>query len=406
MTSPPRSIRPRLLVLNQYYWPGVEATAHLLTELCEALADEYDVTVITGLAEDTRPGRGVRNGVEIVRVRSTRYVRQRLTLRGVNYFTYVSAALRRGLAERRPDLVLCLTDPPFLGAAAYTIARRFRVPLVVVIQDVFPEIAVRLGQLKNAVLVRWFERLVQFYVRRAARVVVIGNTMRRRIAAKGLEPRRIQVIPNWVETETIRPHAGTNDWAAEHGLDGRFVVMHSGNVGHSQDLDSLVEAATFLRDLHELEILIIGFGARHGELTALAERLEARQVRFLPYQPRSVLSQSLSAADIHVVGLASGLSGLVVPSRLYGILATGRPVIVSAEGDCESAQIVQEARCGIVVPPGDPGALAGAIRSAHEGNLDLRAMGARARAWALAEGDRSVAVSRYRALLREVRAGR
>ena len=130
--------------------------------------------------------------------------------------------------------------------------------------------------------------------------------------------------------------------------------------------------------------------------------LEVEQVRFLGYQPRDVLSKSLSAADIHVVGLARGLSGYVVPSRLYGILAVGRPVIVAADRDSETAQLVQQVGCGVIVPPGRPELLAAAIRSAHEGELDLRTMGERGREHVTAEADRRVAVGRYRSLLHEV----
>ena len=136
--------RQRILVLNQYYWPGVEATANLLTELCEALADDYDVTVIAGAAPEA-PARQVRNGVEIVRVRSTTYERSRLSRRALNYLTYVVGVMWKGMFARRPDLVICMTDPPFIGSMARVVAARFRAPLLVIAQDVFPEIAVKLG---------------------------------------------------------------------------------------------------------------------------------------------------------------------------------------------------------------------------------------------------------------------
>jgi glycosyltransferase involved in cell wall biosynthesis len=181
--------------------------------------------------------------------------------------------------------------------------------------------------------------------------------------------------------------------------------MHSGNVGHAQGLESRVRATTFQRDLGDLQVAIIGGGARHAELVELARVLEADSVRFLPYQPRDVLSQSLSAASVHVVGLAAGLSGYVVPSRLYGILAAARPVIVAADGESETAQVVERVGCGVVVPPDRPELLAGAIRRAHGGELDLEAMGRRGREYVVAEADREVAVGRYRSLLREL-AGR
>ena len=396
--------RPRLLVFNQYYWPGLEATAHLLSELCASLADEYEITVLTGRLAIPRadPGRTAHDGVEIVRVASTSFDRSRLFLRGVNYMTYLLGSLRAGLEAERPDVVLCMTDPPIIADVALLVARRFDVPLVVVSQDVFPEVAVELKRLESPALVGLMRALIGYYLRRADRVVAIGETMRRRLEQKGAPAQRIRVIPNWVDTGQIHPAPRDNDWTREHGLDGKFVVMHSGNIGHAQDLDALVRATTFLRDLDDLVVAVIGGGARHADLLELAELLEADRVVFLGYQPRQTLSLSLSAAGIHVVGLARGLSGYVVPSRLYGILAAGRPVIVAADADSETAQVVEREGCGIVVPPGRPELLAEAIRAAHDGVFDLDEMGRRGREYVTREADRSVATGRYRSLIGEL----
>ena len=280
--------KPRLLVLNQYYWPGIEATAQLLTELCEALAEDMDITVVTGVlhAHEDEPRHEWRNGVEIVRVASTSFERSKILARAANYASYLTSALLRGVRGQRPDVVLCMTDPPIVADVALLVARRFRAPLVVISQDVFPEIAVQLKRLENPVLMSLLRGLVGLYLRRADRIVAIGDTMRRRLEAKGAKPERLRVIPNWVDTSRLAPLDKANPWARNSGLDSKFVVMHSGNVGHAQDLDSLVRAATFLRDLDDLRIMIIGTGARHAELTALAERLEVDQVQFLYYQSR------------------------------------------------------------------------------------------------------------------------
>jgi glycosyltransferase involved in cell wall biosynthesis len=395
------SHRPRLLVLNQYYWPGVEATANLLTELCEAFAAEYDVTVITGRAPHV-PAREVRNGVEILRVRSTVYERSRLSRRALNYLTYVVGVLWKGLFRRRPDLVLCMTDPPFVAAIGRIVAARFRAPLLVIAQDVFPEIAVKLGRLRNPVVVRALRLLVDPSLRSADRVVAIGDTMKRRLEEKGVRPARICVIPNWVDVDRVRPAGRQNPWAREHRLLKRFVVMHSGNVGYAQDLDTLIRACTFLRDLDNLAVRIIGGGARRDELSQLARRLDTDKVRFMSWQPYDLRSLSLSSADVHVVGLARGLAGYVVPSRLYGILAAGKPVIAAAEADSETAELVARVGCGVVVSPGNPYALAQAIRAAQDGEYDLAEMGRLARAFAEQEADRPIAIARYEAVLREL----
>jgi colanic acid biosynthesis glycosyl transferase WcaI len=397
--------RPRLLVFNQYYWPGIEATAHLLSDLCRALADDFEITVVTGILRDTAPeaGQVEHDGVSVVRVASTAFDRRRLLPRGINYVTYLAQSLRFGLRATPPDVVLCMTDPPIIGDIALLVARRFRVPLVVISQDVFPEIAVEVQRLENPALVWTLRTMIRVYLERADRIVAIGETMRDRLVVKGAAPERISVIPNWVDTSAIRPQPRDNAWARSQDLVDKFVVMHSGNVGHAQNLDALVRSLTFLRDLDDLAAVIIGAGARLTDLVELARVVEADALRFLPYQPREILSETLSTAHVHVVGLARGLSGYVVPSRLYGILAAGRPVIVAAEASSETAQVIERVGCGVVVPPGQPLLLAKAIRAAHDGELDLEAMGARGREYVLAEAERSVAVGRYRTLLRELR---
>jgi glycosyltransferase involved in cell wall biosynthesis len=396
-----------VLVLNQYYWPGVEATAHLLSELCEALADEFHVTVVTGMvAGADAPGRSSRAGVDIVRVGSTAYDRSRLSLRALNYLTYLGLSVWEGLKVERPDVVLCMTDPPVIADVALVLARRFDAPLVVVSQDVFPEVAVALERLDNPALVEVLRLATRLYLKRAERVVAIGDTMRERLEDKGAEHERIVVIPNWVDTSDLEPRPRDNAWAREHGLADKFVVMHSGNIGHAQDLDTLIRTATFLRDLDDLRIVVIGGGARRDELKELAKILDADQVRFMGYQPRELLADSLSSADVHVVGLARGLSGYVVPSRLYGVLAVGRPVIAAAESDSETAKVVGSVGAGVVVPPGRPELLARTLRRAHDGELDLTGMGERGRTYVASEADRAVAVDRYRQLLRELVNGR
>jgi colanic acid biosynthesis glycosyl transferase WcaI len=397
--------RPRILVLNQYYWPGVEATAHLLTELCEALAEDYDVEVVTGVlhGHEDSPHESQRNGVKIVRVVSTSYERSELSRRAANYFSYLGSALAHALRSPAPDLVMCMTDPPIVGDVGVVVGRRFGVPVLVISQDVFPEIATQLGRLRNPALIGVLAGLVGGYLRRADGIVAIGETMRERLEAKGARPDRVRVIPNWVDTNAITPQPRDNEWAQKHDLVSKFVVMHSGNVGHAQDLDSLVRAATFLRDRDELRIVIAGFGARHTEMVELAHRLEvADLVRFFPYQKRERLPLSLSSADVHVVGLAKGLAGYVVPSRLYGILSAGRPVIAAADNESETAQLVRKIGCGTVIPPGRPELLARTIRAAAEGEYDLAEMGRLGRAYVEREADRSVAMTRYRSLVAEL----
>jgi glycosyltransferase involved in cell wall biosynthesis len=396
--------RPRVLVLNQYYWPGVESTGFLLSELCGALAEEFDITVVTGKPRvGVNARRVVHDGVTVIRVPSTTFRRANIWLRAINYATYLVGSALAGLRQRRPDVVLAMTDPPVIADVALLVARRFHVPLVVISQDVFPEIAVELDRLENPLVVACLRRAVRFYLERADHVVAIGETMKARLEEKGAPVDRLEVIPNWVDTNALTPQPRNNEWSTANRLNDCFVVMHSSNVGHAQDLDTLVRAAALLRDVDRLAIVVVGDGARRDEIATLAAELGVNDiVRFLPYQERDVLPLSLSAADVHVVGLAAGLSGYVVPSRLYGILAVGRPVIVAADADSETAQLVAGVGCGVVMSPGRPERLADVIRAGHGGELDLAAMGAAGRQYVVANADRDVAAARYRALLRRV----
>jgi putative colanic acid biosynthesis glycosyltransferase WcaI len=394
--------RARILVFNQYYAPAFEATGQLLTQLCEDLAREYDVTVVTGVVEGAEAGRERRDGVDVVRVASTAFERRRLSLRATNYVTYAGASVWHAVTEAKPDLVLCMSDPPFVSAIAHVAATRFGAPYVAIVQDVFPEIATQLGRLENPVLVGSLGALVGYGLKHANRVVAIGETMRARLVAKGVSAGRISVIPNWVDAHELAPQPKDNEWARRHDLHDRFVVMHSGNVGYAQNLQTLVRASTFLRDLDRLRFVVIGSGARQADLVDLAERLEADNFLFLSYQPRELLPQSLSAADLHFIGLAPGLSGYIVPSRMNGVLSVGRPVVVGADADAEIARVVATAGCGIRVPAGRPELLAEAIRDAYGGRYDLEELGRRGREYVLSEIHSEISLGRYRRLVAEL----
>ena len=253
--------------------------------------------------------------MRIVRVRSTAYERSQLHLRAANYASYLGDTVLTALRGERPDLVLCMTDPPIVGDIGLLVARRFGAPLLVISQDVFPEIAERVKRLEQPLVLGALRRLVALYLRRADRVVAIGDTMKLRLEAEGRAGRADRGDPQLGRHDGARARSrGATPGRREQGLDRAFVVMHSGNVGHAQDLDTLVRAATFLRDLD-------GLADRRDRLRRAARRADAARrasrgdgtVRFLGYQPRARLSLSLAAADLHYVGLARGLSGLRRP---------------------------------------------------------------------------------------------
>jgi len=207
----------------------------------------------------------------------------------------------------------------------------------------------------------------------------------------------VHVIHNWADCSAITPGPKDNSFARAHGLADRFVLMHSGNVGLSQNLDLLVEAAARLQSRDRLVIAIVGDGARRQVLQDQASRRGLVNIRFFPYQPKELLHESFAAADAFLVSLKPGLEGYIVPSKLYGILASGRPFVAAVDPSCEAALIAREHECGRVAVPGDVDALAGAIAALYDDPAGAQAMGENARRAAL-RFDRHAAVDAYHGL--------
>ena len=407
--------RLHVAFFNRSYHPDTSATGQLLTELCESLVSEhgYRVSVVAGVppipaADDgVRPTRGivsrtVQGGVDVFRARGTRFSKRRFIGRASNYVTYFMSACYAGLRLDRPDVVVALTDPPIIGLAALVAARRFGAPFVMSYRDIFPEVARLLEDFQSDAVERMLQAVNGFLVRHADRNVALGETMRRRlIDGKGAPADRTLVIPDWADCEAIVPGPKRNPFAERHGLADKFVVMHSGNIGLSQALDTLVDAADALRDVADLEVVFVGDGVKKPALQEQARRLGLTNVRFLPYQPQAALTESFATADVFVVSLKAGLSGYIVPSKLYGILAAGRPYVSAVEEDSEVVHIARAYDCGLVAEPGKPRSLAEQILTLYHDRARTRRMGDNGRRAAF-DFDRRAHVAAYARLFREL----
>ncbi|HEX9822727.1 MAG TPA: sugar transferase [Methylomirabilota bacterium] len=394
---------------NRSYHPDTSATGQLLTELCESLVRHHGwrVTVVTGVPLLPSGGAGAARrerhaGVAIVRARGTRYSKRRFVGRAANYVTYFLSACWAGLRLDRPDVVVALTDPPIIGLAGWLASRRFGAPLVMAYQDVFPEVARLLEDFQSEIVNRGLQAVNCFLVGQAERTVAIGETMRRRlIEGKGADPARTTVIADWVDCEAVVPAPRDNGFARAHGLDGAFVVMHSGNIGLSQGLETLVEAAAHLAHLPDLQVVFVGEGVKAPALRAQVRALGLTNVRFLPFAPTERLSESFGAADVFVVSLKPGLAGYIVPSKLYGILAAGRPYVAAVEEECEVTAITRRWDCGLLAEPAKPRDLADKILRLYQDRALARRLGGNARRAAL-EFDRRRQVGAYHRLLHGV----
>jgi len=400
---------------NRSYYPDFGATGQLLTELCEDLVARfgYEVTVVAGMplaAEQALQPmhwyapirREERNGVRILRAWGTARPTRQFTGRIANYLSYFVSASVASVRIGRPDVVVSLTDPPIVSLTAIASARLTGAKFVFLCQDVFPEVARLLEDFQNSKVEAVLSWIGRFTVRQADRIITLGDTMTRRLQeTKGADVRKVTVIHNWSDADAIRPAPKDNAFTREHGLSDAFVVMHSGNVGQSQDVDALLDVADLLRDLPQVVIAIVGEGSRKAHLQAEAARRSLGNVRFFPYQPKSRLIDSFAAADLFIVSLKRGLAGYIVPSKLYGILVAGRPFVAAIEADSEAAQIAREHDCGVVVEPGDRRAIASAIRDLVLDPDRRQALAAHARAAGLVY-DRPRAVEAYRDVFEQV----
>lgn len=400
--------RRHVCFVNRVYPPASGATGALLAELAPALVDRgWRVTVLTGPAEDAPASEVTAAGVHVERVSALSFTREHTARRALAYVSLFPAFLARALQVSTPDVVVTKTDPPMLKVLGPLLARLTGARAVHWAQDLYPEVAEGVGVIaENGLLARALRRLSSWALRGHDHVVTVGRCMRERLTRdRGLAPDRVSVVPNWPPAAVRPVPRDENPFRATHDLTDRFVVMYSGNMGLAHPFDAVLDAADRLEsERPEVLFLLVGEGPRKEELQAQVARRGLSTVRFLPFQPRERLAESLSAADLHLVTMRPELEGLVVPSKLYGALGAGRPALFLGPPGSEAARVVAEHDCGAVLPEPSGAALAEAIRAWHD-DPD-RWAGAAERARAAVADARTDAAERFDALLRAVAAGR
>jgi glycosyltransferase involved in cell wall biosynthesis len=396
-----------ILAVNQFYAPDISATSQLLTQLCEDLVrggDEVSVIASRGqyLGGAKLAARETIRGVDVVRPPSSSLGKTTIAHRLADYSSFWVSSIAQAAKTRRPDVILALSTPPMIAFGAALVAKARGIPLVTWVQDVYPEVAVAFGLFGDRHPACLALRVLNRVAHRAARrSVVLSEGMAARVLVQGQRRERLRVIPNWSDGQAIVPvPAEDNAFRAAHDLQRRFVVLYSGNLGVGHDMATLIDAARQLESSHpEVLLLFIGEGGRRAEAEQCAEGLS--NVRFLPYQPPDRLALSLSAGDVHVASLREGLAGLLVPSKLYGILAAGRPLLYVGPEGCEVTRVVREHDVGWTGRPGQSAELAGAIAKAASDPRWVRERGERARRVFQERYDRPIAVTRWRAVLAE-----
>ena len=384
----------RILVLCPHYEPDVAPTGTVMTAIArELVAQGHELHVVTALPwyrlHDVEPewrGRPWRTERapwgRITRVHPFPTDKSNIRARAMGFAGFIGlSSIMAVCSRRRPDVVFAMSPPLPIGIAGLVVARLRRAPFVFNIQDVFPDVAVELGLLTSKRVIRAASALERFAYRHADAVTVLSDDLRDNVIAKIGEQRRhrtrVAVIPNFVDTVAIAPAPKDNAYRHEHGLDGKTVVMYAGNVGLSQSIGLLLDAARALRDRRDVVFVVNGGGAARPGLEAEAAGLP--NVQFVDYQPIERLPEVLAAADIHVVLLKTGLAKASVPSKLYSILAAGRPVLASVDPGTEVVRTLERAGAGVSVPPDDPAAFLDALRTMLDDPAGAEAQGAAGR---------------------------
>jgi glycosyltransferase involved in cell wall biosynthesis len=402
----------KLIFINRFYYPDHSATSQLLTDLATDLAaNGREVHVIASRQLYQSPGANlpandIVGGVQIHRVWSTSFGRDFLPGRLVDYLTfYATVGVRLLSLLRKGDVVIAKTDPPLISVLAAACAEVTGARLVNWMQDVFPEIAQRLNVTLPRPVATSLIFLRNWSLRRAHLTVALGERMRDQLErAAGLDDGRLTVIHNWADAELISPiEFGGSPLRRDWGIENRFVVAYSGNMGRAHEFETIVSAIRELREETDVVFLFIGGGSRANWLRAQIERRQlTKQVIFVPYVERSRLSESLGAADVHLVSLNPELEGLIVPSKFYAIAAAGRPTLFVGDPDGEIGRIVARYECGYSIPVGEASTLTRRIRSLKASPDHCRRLGQAARTALLAKFDRKGAFELWQAAIRRV----
>jgi colanic acid biosynthesis glycosyl transferase WcaI len=374
-------------LLNLYYPPDTSATAKMAAAFVEPLAARHDVTIVCGRPSydptERRPWhlwqQERTNNVRVIRVGSTDYPRTQMARRVLIYLSYVALCVPRALFVPC-DVVLAMTDPPFQGIVGAFVALLKRKPYVYNIRDMYPDMAVGGSLVAPGLLSRIWELLHRWALRRATRVIVLGDDMRARIVAKGIPSERISTVRDGTElapVDAAAPPAAVDPHVVRAIRGGfKFVLLHAGNLGFYGAWSTLLSGARQLAP-DGVSLVFVGDGAQRAQLER--EAAGAANIRFLPFFPASKVPSVLAAGDLHVITVKRGLEGVVVPSKLYGILAAGRPILVVASRETDAASLGARRGFGLSADPDEPEEMVAVVRTLLQEPARLQSMAAAAR---------------------------
>ena len=372
-----------ILILTLVFPPDSVSTAQIMGDLaCDLKLFGHAVTVLTTTphynrdfeAESKQPlkkhwgcllKKSAYHGIPVFHTlmpKKGRSVLLRLIAWTIFHFLGTFAGI---VAIPKPDIIIAPSPPLTIGLSAWIIGWIRRAPFIYNVQEIYPDIAINLGTIRNSLLIRSLFSLERFVYKKASRVTVIAAQMRARLLEKQVEPEKVVVIPNFVDLSDFGPLAKDNGFSRKYNFYDKFLISYAGNMGPAQQLEVFVEAAHILRNEAQIHFLMLGDGTLQSTLQRQVEDYNLPNFTFLPYQPYSMMPQIYAASDLCLVPLAPQAGSVAVPSKVYRIMACARPILANVDVNTDLGRLVINTKCGAVIAPGKSVALANAIREAN-----------------------------------------
>lgn len=406
-----KTTKMRILIYSYNYYPEPIGIAPLMTELAEGLVKRgYDVRVLTAMP--WYPDSHIhphyqgklycteeRHGVKIYRSYVWATPKRSLINRVLFELSFAFLSFWQGIKIWSPDVILVTVPGLPVSVPAYLLSRLYKCPLVLNLQDILPDAAIHVGLLTNQKVINVFKTLEKFAYQKSHKISVIADGFTKNLLQKGVDNNKIVEISNWVNIDFIKPLSKENNYfIQENNLEGKFVVLYSGNIALTQPIETLIEAAALLQNIPDIAVVIVGKKGALSRLEKYCQEINCHNVLLKPFQPREKLSEMLAAADIGMVMQKSNVIDFNLPSKIPVLLASGRPIIASVPDTGTAASAIKHSGGGIIVSPEDPQALAYQIKDFYVNQEQLKVFGKKGREYAETHYCFNIALDKYEIL--------
>ena len=406
-------MKKKLLIYAHYFYPDVASTGQILTELCEGMTDTFDITVIcvvpsySGTIDEKYKTKRIykeeHNGIKIIRVRVPEFQKSNKISRIKNLLAYFFNSLLATLKIEKQDYIYTISQPPILGGVLGVLGKWLKGgKLIYNIQDFNPEQTMAVGYSKNKLLLNTVMAVDKFSCKKSDKVIVVGRdmqeTLRNRFNNKKV-PKNV-FINNWINEKEIYPleqnHPRIVEFKEKYNLQDKFIIMYSGNIGLYYDLENIIKVIGEFKYREDVVFAFVGDGTVKDKVEAYVKENNLSNVTFIPYQDKADLIYSLNAADIHWVVNAKGIKGVSVPSKLYGVMAAGKPVLGVLDEGSEARLIVEDCNCGVCIEPGNYKEISNNIEYILNNKEEIRALGSNGRQYLETNLTKEVSINKYK----------